>query len=58
MLIYFAGEFIPKKKAGDLGLGYFLWYGIVRSALEPLRDSTFSTFGKHTIAPSLIISLI
>ncbi|MDR0825991.1 MAG: prolipoprotein diacylglyceryl transferase [Mycoplasmataceae bacterium] len=44
ILIYVIGEFIPKKKAGDLGMAYFLWYGILRTILEPYR-----TDGSHSI---------
>jgi phosphatidylglycerol:prolipoprotein diacylglycerol transferase len=52
ILIYFVCEFIPFKKAGDMGLLYFLWYGILRSSLEPLRDNDFH---HHT---SLIFSIV
>jgi phosphatidylglycerol:prolipoprotein diacylglycerol transferase len=41
-LIFFVGEFIPKKKLGDLGFFYFIWYGILRLSLEPLRESQYS----------------
>lgn len=40
-ILYFGVEFIPKRKAGDLAGGYFVWYGTFRAALEPLRDSQF-----------------
>ena len=26
---------------GDLGFGYFIWYGLVRAILEPMRHSSF-----------------
>ncbi|MDR0674740.1 MAG: prolipoprotein diacylglyceryl transferase [Mycoplasmataceae bacterium] len=42
ILIFFVGEFIPKKKIGDLGFAYFIWYGILRLSLEPLRQSQFT----------------
>lgn len=42
VLIFFLGEFIPKKKLGDLGFAYFIWYGILRLSLEPLRDNQFT----------------
>lgn len=42
ILLFFAAEFIPKKKAGDIGLAYFVWYGIVRLIMEPLRSSQYS----------------
>jgi phosphatidylglycerol:prolipoprotein diacylglycerol transferase len=40
LLIYFACEFITSKKirkVGSLGILYFLWYGIVRLIMTPLR---------------------
>lgn len=36
-ILYFGVEFIPQRKAGDLAAGYFIWYGIFRACLEPLR---------------------
>jgi phosphatidylglycerol:prolipoprotein diacylglycerol transferase len=42
LLLYVGAEFIPHKKAGDQAIAYFIWYGIVRLCLEPLRDSQFS----------------
>ena len=40
-IIYFGIEFIKKRKAGDLGFLYFIWYGIVRCILEKYRDAQF-----------------
>lgn len=42
LLIFIAAEFIPKKKAGDLAMSYFIWYGIIRLCMEPLRVSDFA----------------
>jgi phosphatidylglycerol:prolipoprotein diacylglycerol transferase len=42
VLIFIVGEFIPKKKIGDLGFAYFIWYGILRLCLEPLREQEYS----------------
>jgi phosphatidylglycerol:prolipoprotein diacylglycerol transferase len=42
VLIFFVGEYIPKKKVGDLGFIYFVWYGVLRLCLEPLRIHTFT----------------
>lgn len=39
--LYFGAEFIKQRKAGDLAAGYFLWYGLFRICLEPLRDSQY-----------------
>ncbi len=44
LIIYFGIEFIKKRKAGDLGFLYFVWYGIVRCILEKYRDSQFTYF--------------
>ena len=35
-------EFIPKVKSGTIGMSYFLWYGIVRISLEPLRYQRYT----------------
>lgn len=53
VLIYFVGEFIPGKKAGDLGICYFLWYGILRSILNPMRDSQYE-FSTGSLTFSII----
>ena len=45
LVLFFAAEFIPKKKAGDLSLCYFIWYGALRMALEPLRNPDFRDDG-------------
>ena len=37
IFLYVCMEFIPKIKSGTIGMSYFLWYGIVRILLEPLR---------------------
>ena len=41
LLIYFGIEFIKKRKAGDLGFCYFIWYGIARCILEKYRNLQF-----------------
>jgi phosphatidylglycerol:prolipoprotein diacylglycerol transferase len=44
LLIIFIGfEFIPNKylKCGTLFYSYFLYYGVVRMSLEPLRDERY-----------------
>ncbi len=40
-VLYFGIECIPQRKAGDLAGGYFVWYGIFRACLEPLRVGNF-----------------
>lgn len=44
-LLYVGLEFIPKIKAGTIGMCYFLWYSIIRFIMEPFRveDYTFLT---------------
>jgi phosphatidylglycerol:prolipoprotein diacylglycerol transferase len=50
ILIFFVGEFIPKKRAGDLGFAYFLWYGILRLCLEPLRDPHYTFVATYVMS--------
>ncbi len=63
LILYFGIEMIPSRKAGDLGIVYFLWYGILRMSLEPLRASqytfhvTYITTGLW-IAAGIIILLL
>ncbi|MDR2568238.1 MAG: prolipoprotein diacylglyceryl transferase [Mycoplasmataceae bacterium] len=57
-IIFVGCEFIPFKKkffndkktiyfrrAGNLAIAYFIWYGIVRIIMEPLRESQFAFHG-------------
>ncbi len=41
-ILYFGIERISKRKCGDLGLIYFLWYGILRTIMEPFRYHKFT----------------
>ena len=41
-IIYFGIECIPTRKAGDLGIIYFLWYGVLRMCMEPFREKQFT----------------
>jgi phosphatidylglycerol:prolipoprotein diacylglycerol transferase len=50
VLIFFIAEFIPKKRLGDLGFVYFVWYGILRLALEPLRQEQFSFIATYVMS--------
>jgi phosphatidylglycerol:prolipoprotein diacylglycerol transferase len=56
LLIFVGMEFVPAKwkRAGDQAILYFIWYGIVRIILEPLRFSDF-TFHTTYIMTSLWI---
>lgn len=40
-ILYFGIEFIKQRKAGDMAAVYFIWYGVFRACLEPLRDVGF-----------------
>lgn len=39
--LYVGGEFIKKRKAGDLALCYFFLYGLVRICMEPFRAAQY-----------------
>lgn len=52
VILYVGLEFVKVRKAGDMTAAYFIWYGIFRACLEPLRDSTF----KSTV--SIVVSWI
>ncbi len=40
-LLFSAAWFWDKKPNGVLMCGYFVWYGLVRSIMEPLRDPSY-----------------
>jgi len=43
LLVYGVGKGLKKYIVpGDLAGGYFLWYGLVRIIMEPMRDSAFN----------------
>ncbi|MCF0218058.1 MAG: prolipoprotein diacylglyceryl transferase [Malacoplasma sp.] len=41
IFLYVACEFIKQRKAGDLAIGYFILYGILRTCMEPFRHSDY-----------------
>ena len=49
-------EFIPKIKAGTIGITYMAWYSTIRLSLEGLRAPTY-TFGPTYIMCSIWLSL-
>ncbi len=51
-ILYFGVEFIRQRKAGDMAAIYFIWYGVFRACLEPLRDDSFK------YATSIITSIV
>lgn len=56
IFLYVCMEFIPKVKSGTIGMSYFLWYGIVRISLEPLRNQQY-TFGNTYMMTGIWIGL-
>ncbi len=42
IVLYVGIEVVPCRKCGDLGIIYFLWYGVLRMSLEPLRASQYT----------------
>jgi phosphatidylglycerol:prolipoprotein diacylglycerol transferase len=57
LLVYGFGKGLKKYLVpGDLAGGYFLWYGIVRIIMEPMRNETFNmgTDNAWSIANSLV----
>lgn len=52
LFLYFIGEFIKKRKAGDLAIGYFILYGLLRTIMEPFR------FGPFRYVTSIVFSAL
>ncbi|WP_229502225.1 prolipoprotein diacylglyceryl transferase [Malacoplasma penetrans] len=52
LAIYIGGEFIKKRKAGDLAIAYFICYGLLRSCMEPFRYSDYQ------FATSIVMSVL
>lgn len=50
VLIYVAMEFVPKVKAGTIGLTYIAWYSIIRLSLEGLRVEKFSFHSTYVMS--------
>ena len=52
--------FKKKLVGGDLGGAYFVWYGLVRMVMEPMRDSSFNmgTDGAWSVVNSMAYILI
>ncbi|MCF0227366.1 MAG: prolipoprotein diacylglyceryl transferase [Malacoplasma sp.] len=57
-LIYVAMEYIPKVKCGSLTISYFLWYGIVRAIMEPLRYSNYKYVGTYVMTGIWIVAAL
>jgi phosphatidylglycerol:prolipoprotein diacylglycerol transferase len=63
VLIWLGFRFRERLRVGDLALGFFIWYGVVRFALETLRHENWTFFGVPTaqivsllfILPALVI---
>lgn len=61
VLRYALGEGLKKwRKGGELGAAYFIWYGITRIIMEPLRDGEFNmgSDGAWSVVNSLMYILI
>jgi phosphatidylglycerol:prolipoprotein diacylglycerol transferase len=59
-LIYFVSEIIKSnriRKAGTLAISYFLWYGIVRIIMTPLRMQGSASGGSGGEEMNLIITI-
>lgn len=52
--LYVGAEFIKKRKAGDIGIAYFILYGILRLCMEPFRSGDFK-FSFSIVTSSLFI---
>lgn len=52
IFLFVGCEFIKFRKAGDIGIMYFLFYGILRLIMEPLRDQ------KYSFVTSIVISIL
>ncbi|MEG1821049.1 MAG: prolipoprotein diacylglyceryl transferase [Malacoplasma sp.] len=58
-LFLFVGcEFIKFRKAGDIGILYFLFYGILRLIMEPFRSAKFAFVTSIVISALFIIVAI
>jgi phosphatidylglycerol:prolipoprotein diacylglycerol transferase len=47
-LLFLGARFRDRLRAGDLLLVFFIWYGVVRFALEALRTGNWTFFGVPT----------
>jgi phosphatidylglycerol:prolipoprotein diacylglycerol transferase len=47
-LIWLARRFAARLRPGDLLLGFFIWYGVVRFAVESLKADNWTFFGVPT----------
>ena len=56
LILYVGLEFVKFRKAGDLGILYFVFYGIVRLIMEPFRDNDFEFVA--TIVTSVLFIVI
>ena len=52
VILYFGIEEFKYRKAGDLAASYFVWYGLFRLCLEPLRNTNY--FSSKSIVLSAI----
>lgn len=55
IFLFVGCEFIKFRKAGDIGIMYFLFYGILRLIMEPLRDQQYSFVASIVVSALFII---
>ncbi len=49
IFIYIIMEYIPKIKAGTIGLSYVIWYSIARLSLEGLREGRYKFMSTYVM---------
>jgi phosphatidylglycerol:prolipoprotein diacylglycerol transferase len=60
-VIYFGMELVTNKKirtCGNLGIMYFIWYGVVRLIMTPLRMSGGGSGGEHVNLITTILWIV
>jgi len=57
-LLYFAAWKFNRKPSGLITFSYFIWYGIVRTIMEPLRDPGFILGAENDVMWSRITSIL
>lgn len=56
IILYVGGEFVKFRKAGDLGIIYFILYGLVRICMEPFRSGSYQ-FSFSIVTSALFIAI-
>lgn len=59
IFLYVGAEFIKQRKAGDIGITYFILYGLLRLCMEPFRSGDFKfSFSIVTSVLFIVIGII